>query len=206
MTFFGRCFVRFFSNFGSEIRSPSLSLGKRVCRLLSLPNPSVPHSYDDLIRSAGRHFCDFLNGVDNIHQQMRFSYPKMKSPSMFLAEADEGGAVLVYRSKRQGFLPYLIGQLQQVAETFYSTSLAVEVLSEDDTDAGADHRVEARLRLDFDNRAYMEARGALRERRQRADLQLPAVNAGLLLELFPFGALLQVGMAVLRNHLAASLG
>ncbi|XP_034244974.1 soluble guanylate cyclase 89Db-like [Thrips palmi] len=167
MTFFGRCFVRFFSNFG----------------------------YDDLIRAAGRHFCDFLGGVDNIHQQIRFSYPKMKSPSMFLAERDADGAVLVYRSKRQGFLPYFIGQLQQIAETFFHTPLQIKVVSVlewDENDATeVEHRTEARLRLDFDNRAYMASRSNLEGLRSSADRRMPPVHAGLLMDLFPFGALLQ---------------
>lgn len=75
MNFFGKCFVRFFTNFG----------------------------YDKMLKATGRYFCDFLQSVDNIHLQMRFTYPKMKSPSMQLTETDENGAVLVYRSSRSGF-------------------------------------------------------------------------------------------------------
>lgn len=75
MNFFGKCFVRFFTNFG----------------------------YDKMLKATGRYFCDFLQSVDNIHLQMRFTYPKMKSPSMQLTETDENGAVLVYRSGRSGF-------------------------------------------------------------------------------------------------------
>lgn len=75
MNFFGKCFVRFFTNFG----------------------------YDKMLKATGRYFCDFLQSVDNIHLQMRFTYPKMKSPSMQLTETDENGAILVYRSGRSGF-------------------------------------------------------------------------------------------------------
>lgn len=75
MNFFGKCFVRFFTNFG----------------------------YDKMLKATGRYFCDFLQSVDNIHLQMRFTYPKMKSPSMQLTQTDENGAVLVYRSGRSGF-------------------------------------------------------------------------------------------------------
>lgn len=75
MNYFGKCFVRFFTNFG----------------------------YDKMLKATGRYFCDFLQSVDNIHLQMRFTYPKMKSPSMQLTETDENGAVLVYRSGRCGF-------------------------------------------------------------------------------------------------------
>lgn len=78
MNFFGKCFVRFFTNFG----------------------------YDKMLKATGRYFCDFLQSVDNIHLQMRFTYPKMKSPSMQLTQTDENGAVLVYRSGRSGFSRY----------------------------------------------------------------------------------------------------
>nr|CAD7395685.1 unnamed protein product [Timema poppensis] len=85
MEFFGRCFVRFFSNFG----------------------------YDQTIKATGRYFSDFLQSVDNIHLQMRFTYPKMKSPSMYITHVDPEGVVLVYRSTRQGFIQYFMGQLYQ---------------------------------------------------------------------------------------------
>lgn len=82
MDFFGKCFVRFFTNFG----------------------------YDRMLKATGRYFCDFLQSVDNIHLQMRFTYPKMKSPSMQLTETDDNGAVLIYRSGRTGFSKYFMGK------------------------------------------------------------------------------------------------
>ncbi|VVD05690.1 unnamed protein product, partial [Leptidea sinapis] len=67
MHFFGRCFVKFFSNYG----------------------------YDTMIRATGRYFCTFLQSVDNIHQRMRFTFPNMRSPSMQLTRAHRHGAELV---------------------------------------------------------------------------------------------------------------
>lgn len=66
--------------------------------------------YDQLIQATGRYFSDFLENVDNIHLQMRFTYPKMKSPSMYITHMDEKGVILVYRSSRVGFTHYLIGK------------------------------------------------------------------------------------------------
>lgn len=82
MRYFGRCFVRFFSNLG----------------------------YDAPIRATGRYFCEFLKNVDNLHLQMRFAYPKMKSPSMYMSHVDRNGCVLVYRSTRRGFTQYFMGK------------------------------------------------------------------------------------------------
>nr|CAD7455711.1 unnamed protein product [Timema tahoe] len=98
MEFFGRCFVRFFSNFG----------------------------YDQTIKATGRYFSDFLQSVDNIHLQMRFTYPKMKSPSMYITHVDPEGVVLVYRSTRQGFIQYFMGQLYQIAEELYTTCCSLQ--------------------------------------------------------------------------------
>lgn len=83
MRYFGRCFVRFFSNLG----------------------------YDAPIRATSRYFCEFLKNMDNLHLQMRFAYPKMKSPSMYLSHVDRNGCVLVYRSTRTGFTQYFMGEL-----------------------------------------------------------------------------------------------
>lgn len=84
MRYFGRCFVRFFSNLG----------------------------YDAPIRATSRYFCEFLKNMDNLHLQMRFAYPKMKSPSMYMSHVDRNGCVLVYRSTRTGFTHYFMGELK----------------------------------------------------------------------------------------------
>jgi len=68
------------------------------------------YSHDRTIRATGRYFSDFLQNVDNIHMQMRFTFPKMKSPSMYITHVDPQGVVLVYRSNRQGFTRYLMGK------------------------------------------------------------------------------------------------
>lgn len=68
-------------------------------------------SYDTMIRATGRYFCTFLQSVDSIHQRMRFTFPRMRSPSMQLTRAHRHGAELVYSSGRTGFTHYLMGEL-----------------------------------------------------------------------------------------------
>lgn len=62
------------------------------------------------VKSTGRYFTDFLESVDNIHSQFCFTYPKMKSPSIYLTDIDARGCILVYRSGRQGFTQYVMGK------------------------------------------------------------------------------------------------
>ena len=70
--------------------------------------------YDRILRVLGRHMRDFLNGLDNLHEYMRFSYQKLKPPSFFVEKESAAGLILHYRSKRQGYLYYVKGQIRQV--------------------------------------------------------------------------------------------
>lgn len=89
-------------NFHNYLEAGMKTLGFMYCAVFR---------YDATITATGRYFTDFLKNVDNIHTQFRLSYPKMKSPSMYVTEVDENGCVLVYRSSRQGFTHYLMGKL-----------------------------------------------------------------------------------------------
>lgn len=122
MTFFGTCFVEFCSTYG----------------------------YDNLLKVSGRNYRDFLHGIDNIHEMIRFSYPKLRSPSFLVLHEDCDGCTLLYQSKRQGFKHYVIGQLQQIAKRFYSVNVNISVIEED----FVDRQCNVKFRLDFDNSAY----------------------------------------------------
>ena len=122
MCFFGKCFVEYFTHYG----------------------------YDTIMRVSGRHYRDFLNGIDNLHETMRFSYPKMLSPSFYVTDEHARGCLLHYRSKRVGFKQYVVGQLKQCARRFYGTEVEVIIQQETVTDQGC-HVV---FQLTFDNHAY----------------------------------------------------
>jgi guanylate cyclase, other len=72
------------------------------------------YGYDRILRVLGRHMRDFLNGLDNLHEYMRFSYPKLRPPSFFVEKENANGLILHYRSKRKGYLYYVKGQIRQV--------------------------------------------------------------------------------------------
>ena len=80
MEFFGRCFVDYFTHYG----------------------------YDDILRKSGRQFRDFLKGIDNLHETMRFSYPKMSNPSFYVSDEDPTGCLLHYRSVVKAIVMILV--------------------------------------------------------------------------------------------------
>ncbi|XP_052704865.1 soluble guanylate cyclase 88E-like isoform X2 [Crassostrea angulata] len=122
MLFFGQCFVKFFNHCG----------------------------YDQIVRLQGRHFRDFLHGIDNLHEMMRYSYPRMVSPSFLVQSEDRYGCVLSYRSKRTGFKNYVAGQLAQCAKMFYDIDIELEILLEELLTTGCN----VTFRINFDNSAY----------------------------------------------------
>ncbi|XP_017139743.1 soluble guanylate cyclase 89Da [Drosophila miranda] len=176
MNFFGKCFVRFFSNFG----------------------------YDKMIRSTGRYFCDFLQSIDNIHLIMRFTYPKMKSPSMQLTSMDDKGAVILYRSSRTGMSKYLIGQMTEVAQEFYGLQIKAYVIeSQNDISGGTAGPIKmtegpltviVKYRLDFDNSEYMAKR--VNTEAHPSQLKMPTVKLDVFLDLFPFTFVLNHDMKI----------
>lgn len=73
------------------------------------------YGYDRVLSVLGRHMRDFLNGLDNLHEYLKFSYPHIKPPSFFCENETKHGLTLHYRSRRKGFVYYTMGQIKEVS-------------------------------------------------------------------------------------------
>ncbi|XP_043270278.1 soluble guanylate cyclase 88E isoform X2 [Venturia canescens] len=135
------------------------------------------YGYDRVLSVLGRHVRDFLNGLDNLHEYLKFSYPRMRAPSFICENETRQGLTLHYRSKRRGFVYYTMGQIREVARHFYHKELQIELVREEilfDT-------VHVTFQLTFDNRAFTFASLAM----TREEKHLP-IGASVLFEIFPF--------------------
>ncbi|XP_031638336.1 soluble guanylate cyclase 88E isoform X2 [Contarinia nasturtii] len=135
------------------------------------------YGYDRVLSVLGRHMRDFLNGLDNLHEYLKFSYPRMKAPSFICENETKQGLTLHYRSKRRGFVYYTMGQIREVARHFYHKEMHIELIREEilfDT-------VHVTFQLTFDNRAFTLASLAM----TREEKHLP-ISASVLFEIFPF--------------------
>ena len=47
--------------------------------------------------ACGRTLGEFLNGLDNLHEYMRFTFPKMRAPTFICSEENREGLILHYR-------------------------------------------------------------------------------------------------------------
>lgn len=59
------------------------------------------YGYDRVLSVLGRHVRDFLNGLDNLHEYLKFSYPRMRAPSFICEnETRQGELQLPAKSPR----------------------------------------------------------------------------------------------------------
>ncbi|XP_063861386.1 soluble guanylate cyclase 88E-like isoform X2 [Scylla paramamosain] len=183
----------------SENLLPKLS--RAAVTVLGIPNDEImfamgsffvefvgQYGYDRVLSVLGRHVRDFLNGLDNLHEYLKFSYPRMRPPSFFCESESSEGMVLHYRSKRRGYAHYTMGQIKQVASHFYNTDMKVELVREEfifDT-------THVTFQLTFDNRAYANQINLTLIREERS---LP-LRGNILFEIFPFCILFGSNMQV----------
>ena len=136
------------------------------------------YGYARLLRVLGRDLRDFLNGLDDLHEYLCFSYPKMCSPSFFCESETEEGMILHYTTKRKGYIQYVIGQLTTVGRN-YGKDLEICVLSEEivETNVRPVHIV---MQLKFDNRELLNQRQPL-----PVDQDF-IIKGNMFLKVFPF--------------------
>ncbi|KAL3267401.1 hypothetical protein HHI36_011530 [Cryptolaemus montrouzieri] len=135
------------------------------------------YGYDRVLSVLGRHMRDFLNGLDNLHEYLKFSYPRMRAPSFICENETKQGLTLHYRSKRRGFVYYTMGQIREVARHFYHKEMKIELIREEILF----DMVHVTFQLTFDNRAFTFASLAM----TREEKHLP-ISASVLFEIFPF--------------------
>lgn len=110
------------------------------------------YGYARLLRVLGRNLRDFLNGLVDLHEYLRFSYPNMSPPAFFTANETPEGLHLHYITKREGFLCYVMGQMRTIGR-IYGKQLEITLLSKNETEKGEFHII---LELKFDNQALLE--------------------------------------------------
>ena len=159
MQYFGSCFVKFFSHYG----------------------------YDRIIRVSGRYLRDFLMGIDNLHEHIRFGYPKLQSPSFFCEEETSSGLTLHYISKRKGYMFYVVGQVKEIASSVYGLNVDIKILSSE-MKSNTSHVV---YRLGFDNSGYKPPCPDLLSIQNRR-----GIDVQVFFSIFPFSFALSYDMTI----------
>ena len=70
--------------------------------------------YGKMLLQLGRGIRDFFLNLDNLHDYLKFTFPKMKAPSFFIDTEDENSIMMQYRTRRRGFHYYVQGQVNSL--------------------------------------------------------------------------------------------
>ncbi|XP_013410654.1 soluble guanylate cyclase 88E [Lingula anatina] len=135
------------------------------------------HGYERVLKVFGRQMRDFINGLDNLHEYLRFSYPKLKPPSFVCQNETKEGLTLYYRTKRKGFLYYVKGQIRAVGNLFYNTDVDIEVISHTETE----DLTQVVFQLKFDNSSFEDSGTQI-----TAEKTYLPVNSKIFFNAFPF--------------------
>merc|ERR1719334_1394060 len=162
--------------------------------------------YGMLLSSLGRCFRDFFVNLDNLHDYLKFTFPRMKAPSFFIAEEAETGMTMEYRSKRRAFQFYVQGQIKELSKNFATEikKLDIELKKQEvifDT-------VVTYYELKFENQGYITKL----ENEAKRKVDAMPIKASIIFEMFPFCILYNSNMEVtilgsaLRQILSKNVG
>jgi len=150
--------------------------------------------YERTILQLGRRIRDFFLNLDNLHDYLKYTFPKMKAPSFFIESENETMLMMQYRTRRRGFHYYVQGQVKEIAKTLFINT------------GQLDNKLDAKLKkqeivfdtavfyfeLTYDNRGFVEYQKALESRKEAS---MP-IRAGIFFEMFPFCVLFEKDMIV----------
>jgi len=150
--------------------------------------------YERTILQLGRGLRDFFLNLDNLHDYLKYTFPKMKAPSFFVDSETEENLMLQYRTRRRGFHYYVQGQVKEIAKLLFINAGEVT------------NKLEAKLKkqeivfdtavfhfeLQFSNVGYTQH---LKAAESRKEASMP-IRAGIFFEMFPFCLLYEKDMIV----------
>ncbi|ULT80699.1 hypothetical protein L3Y34_010921 [Caenorhabditis briggsae] len=151
------------------------------------------YEFNKVLRVLGRTFPQFLNGLDNLHEYLRFTFPKLKPPSFYCEHESRTGLTLHYRSKRRGFLHYVQGQIRNIAQELFQTEVVIELL-DIEHDMNLEHVI---MRLHFNNLDFNRQNTAYRNLNDSI-LEKVKITSDIFFDIFPFIIVFNRGMRI-RN-------
>ncbi|CAH8475565.1 unnamed protein product [Schistosoma mattheei] len=89
----------------------------------------IDSGYITLLKVMGKDFIDFLNNLNEIHKQIKYIYPYIKSPLFTIIKIENDHLLyLLYCTKRKYFTNFVKGQLIHVAKLIYNLNIQVELI------------------------------------------------------------------------------
>nr|XP_039271288.1 soluble guanylate cyclase 88E-like [Styela clava] len=154
------------------------------------------YGYDQVTKVLGRKLCDFINGLDNLHDYISNLYKEIRPPSFYVEKEDDKGLTFHYHTPRKylPFVHYVRGMITTAARIYYKMAdFSVAVTKEELLDGG----MHAIYRVTYTNNS-LGVQGpwmpVLRKLREETPL---TVHSDVLFNSFPFSIIFSESMEVL---------
>ncbi|CAH8829050.1 unnamed protein product [Trichobilharzia szidati] len=88
------------------------------------------NGFKSILRVLGKNFVDFMHNINELHEYLRFSYPKLKAPGIQVTAIKNNVIDLEYSSVREQFPHYLRSQLIYIAKNFYQLDISAKLVNQ----------------------------------------------------------------------------
>ncbi|KER24290.1 hypothetical protein T265_14459, partial [Opisthorchis viverrini] len=83
--------------------------------------------YGRIIRVIANGFPQFINTLDDVHQNMQINYPRMRGPTFVVSATTNTTMEVTYSSKRDCYAQMVRGQLTAIATSLFGLDVDVEL-------------------------------------------------------------------------------
>ncbi|CAH8487735.1 unnamed protein product [Heterobilharzia americana] len=88
------------------------------------------YGYEKILRILGSQFVDFLHNIGELHEYLRYSYPRIKPPHIKVISITQNVIELEYITRRNCFAEFLRGQLICFARFYYNLDITVKLIGQ----------------------------------------------------------------------------
>ncbi|XP_078587166.1 soluble guanylate cyclase gcy-31-like [Branchiostoma floridae x Branchiostoma japonicum] len=172
-------------------RAASELIGKPQETLLrefgaNMPSMYADNGYEKTLRTVARHVRGFIDELDNLHEQARYTFPKIKPPSFVCKEESSEGLTIRYYSRRRGLLDLAQGILESIIKSYFEVEVEFQTLTSTENSA-------TYFRMLFDNHWHTSL---VQKHRSLAAPDFAPIPARSFLGLFPFFILFRSDMEI----------
>ena len=123
--------IDFFASSAPYDDEVTYQLAKAVCEVCNMEMRDVmvafgkfwilktgKEKYNDLMKSGGNNFKEFIINLPNFHNRVSLYYPNLMPPEFKVSDVNENNLKLHYHSKREGFQDFVMGLILGLGEYF----------------------------------------------------------------------------------------
>ncbi|CAH8460578.1 unnamed protein product [Schistosoma mattheei] len=112
-----------------------------LCEFIGLPEEDIYYEFgiksvdylsnngfQSLLQVLGKNYIDFLHNINEMHEYLHYSYPKIKPPNIKVTSINHNVITLVYSSVREEFAHYLRSQLIYIAKLYFQLDVSAKLV------------------------------------------------------------------------------